>query len=306
MHRPRRRPRLSLDLLKGFDAAARHLSFTRAAQELSLTQSAISREIKTLETQLGRPLFDRINRGLRLTPAGRALHRAVGEALKLIEEATDRLDPTAAAETLTVTTSAPLASTWLVPRMARFLALHGDVDVRCVAANQWLDLEPERIDVALRWAPPGGSVPGGHRLFGIQLFPVCAAALLTRRALRHPAELANHVLLDLETTTASGAWSDWKPWLEAQGLAHLKPAGALRFSHYDQVLQAAMDGSGIALGRHPHNARHLADGLLVAPLGDEARLAWGSYFVLVASRSAERTVVRKFVDWLHEEARCGA
>src|SRR4029453_10434473 len=112
----RRRPRLSLDLLKGFDAAARHLSFTRAARELSLTQSAVSREIKTLEEQLGQPLFNRVNRGLRLTDAGQGLYRAVDEALKLIDEATDRFAGSRRAETLAVTTSCALASTWLVPK----------------------------------------------------------------------------------------------------------------------------------------------------------------------------------------------
>lgn len=242
------------------------------AQELSLTQSAVSREIKKLEDQLGQPLFDRINRGLRLTPAGRALHRAVGEALNLIDEATDRVGATAASETLTVTTSAPLASLWLVPRIAGFVRLHPAVDVRCVAADQWLDLQRERLDIALRWAP----------------------------------ELARHVLLDLETVTASGPWSDWAPWLQEKGLANLRAAGALRFSHYDQVVRAAIDGSGVALGRMPHNARHLTDGLLVAPLAREGILRWGSYFVLMSPRSAERPIVKAFVAWLRAQVRIDA
>jgi DNA-binding transcriptional LysR family regulator len=299
----KRRPRLSLDLLKGFECAARHLSFTLAAQELSLTQSAISREIRKLEEQLGQPLFDRINRGLRLTPAGHTLHRAVGEALKLIDEATGRLHASPTSEMLTVTTSAPLASMWLVPKISRFMRLHPEVDVRCVAANQWLDLQRERLDVALRWAPPGSSVGGGTRLFGVEMFPVCAppVAADSSRPLAVAADLARHVLLDLETITASGPWSDWAPWLEARGLANLKPAGAMRFSHYDQVVQAALDGSGIAVGRNPHNARQLADGLLVAPLRNEGVLAWGSYFVLVSPRAAERPIIKQFVAWLHDE-----
>ena len=125
-----RTSRLSLDLLKGFEAAARHLSFTRAAQELFLTQSAVSREIKTLEEQLGQPLFDRVNRGLRLTDAGQTLYRAVGEALLLIEQATGRLASTVTTETLTVTTSVPLASMWLVPKLQRFFQRYPDVEVR--------------------------------------------------------------------------------------------------------------------------------------------------------------------------------
>jgi DNA-binding transcriptional LysR family regulator len=112
-----------------------------------------------------------------------------------------------------------------------------------------------------------------------------------------------HVLLDLSTVTSTGPWSDWAPWLEAMKLGGLKPAGTLHFSHYDQVVQAAIDGSGVAIGRIPHTARHLRDGLLVAPFGAEAVLRRGTYFVLVAPRSAERSVVKAFVAWLHDEVR---
>lgn len=141
MDRRTRASRLSLDLLKGFEAAARHLSFTRAAQELFLTQSAVSREIKTLEQQLGQQLFQRVNRGLRLTDAGQTLYRAVAEALLLIEQATGRLASSPTTETLTVTTSVPLASMWLVPKLPRFFERCPDIDVRIVASNETLDLE---------------------------------------------------------------------------------------------------------------------------------------------------------------------
>jgi len=298
----RHRPRLSLDLLRGFEAAARHLSFTRAAEELSLTQSAVSRAVKTLEEQLGRPLFKRVNRGLHLTEAGQQLHRAVGDAFKLIDEATG-LVMSRDAQTLGVTTSVPLASMWLVPRLPRFIRSHPEVDVRTVAANQKLDLERERLDVALRWSAPGASTDGGEPLFEMEIFPVCSPALASDRArpLASPADLARHVLLDLETVATHGAWSDWGPWLEAMKLGDLKPAGRLDFSHYDQVVQAAIDGSGVAIGRHPHNARHLRDGLLVAPLGRDAVLHRGTYSVCVAPRSVDRPIVKSFVAWLRDE-----
>jgi LysR family transcriptional regulator, glycine cleavage system transcriptional activator len=308
MDSKRRRHGLSLDLLKGFEAAARHLSFTRAAEELCLTQSAISREIKSLEEELGQPLFVRVHRGLRLTDAGQVLHRAVGEALNLIDDVTGRLAAAQSAETLAVTTSAALASTWLVPKLPSFFRLHPGVDVRCVSVDYKLDLERERLDLAIRWLPGGSSLPGGERLFDVQRFPVCAPALArdASRPLAKPADLARHVLLDLETTTDHGLWSDWAPWLDAMDLGSLKPAGAIGFSHYDQVVQAAIDGSGVAIGRNPHNARHLCDGLLVAPLGPEATLGWGSYYVLTASRARQRHVVQEFVAWLREEVRLDA
>jgi DNA-binding transcriptional LysR family regulator len=253
MDSKRRRPRLSLDLLKGFEAAARHLSFTRAAQELSLTQSAVSREIKTLEEQLGQPLFSRVNRGLRLTDAGQALYRAVGAALKLIDDATDHLAVTHGGEMLAITTSAALASMWLVPKLPRFI----------------------------------------HP----------ALARDRKRPLGSPVDLARHVLLDLEFATSSGQWSDWGPWLEAMKLGDLRPGGTLRFSHYDQVVRAVIDGSGVAIGRKPHNVRDLRDGLLVAPFGREAVLKRGTYFTLIPPSSAERRVVKAFVAWLRDEVR---
>jgi LysR family transcriptional regulator, glycine cleavage system transcriptional activator len=305
MAHPYRRPRLSLDLLKGFEAAARHLSFTRAAQELSLTQSAISRAVKSLEDQLGQPLFVRVHRGLKLTEAGQVLQRAVADALDRIDEATNQLAGAQRVETLTVTTSAPLASTWLVPRLSSFLRLRPGVDVRCVAVDHQLDLERERIDLAIRWAPSGATMAGGERLFDVRFLPVCAPALARdpKRPLRKPADLARHVLLDLETSTGQGTWSDWGPWLEAMGLRSLRPAGSIRFSHYDQVVQAAIDGGGIAIGRYPHTARHLRDGRLVAPLGQEATLDWGSYYVLTSMRGAGRRVVQDFLAWLRDEVR---
>ena len=303
----RRRLRLSLDLLKGFEAAARHLSFTHAAQELSLTQSAVSREIKTLEDQLGEPLFHRINRGLRFTDAGQVLYRAVGEAFTLIDEATDRLAASTSGNTLTVTTSVPLSSMWLAPKLQQFVRLHPKVDVRGVGASENVDLERDRFDVAIRWAPPGSSVPKGELLFNMEIFPVCSPELVRDRArpLKTPADLGDHVLLDLEMAAGRRRWSDWGPWLDAMKLADLKPAGTLRFSHYDQVVQAAIDGSGVAMGRNPHNNDHLREGQLIAPFGREWTLSSGAYFLLVAARSAERAIVKEFVAWLREEIRKG-
>jgi DNA-binding transcriptional LysR family regulator len=177
--------------------------------------------------------------------------------------------------------------------------------VRVIAAEQMLDLARERLHLAIRCAPPGSSVPGADALFNVEMFPVCSPMLLRDRTrpLTSPPDLVRHVLLDLEIVTASGPWSDWGPWLEAMSLVGLKPAGTLRFSHYDQVIQAAIDGSGVAIGRKPHNARHLRDGVLVAPFGQEAVLERGTYVTLTAPQSAERAVVAAFVAWLRDELR---
>jgi len=303
MDRKTRVSRLSLDLLKGFEAAARHLSFTRAARELLLTQSAVSREIKTLEVQLGQPLFHRINRGLRLTDAGQTLYSAVAEALLLIEQATGRLALTMTTESLTVTTSVPLASMWLVPKLQRFFQLCPEIDVRIVASNETLNLERERLDLAIRWVAPGEVVAGAEQLFDIEIFPVCSPKLAREyaRPLKIPSDLSRHVILDFDTVTGRGPWSDWQQWLAGMKLDSLKPAGTLRFSHFDQVTQAAINGSGVAMGRSPHNARHLREGLLVAPFGTQGRLSFGYYVAVVAHRSQGRPVVMKFLSWLRDE-----
>jgi LysR family transcriptional regulator, glycine cleavage system transcriptional activator len=298
-----RRPRLSLDLLKAFEAAARHVSFTRAARELFVTPSAVSRGIKTLEQQLERRLFIRVDRGLALTDAGRALQRAVSEALRTIDKATGSLGDAGVREGLTVTSNAATASLWLVPRLARFARRSPGVDLRVLATDKIVNIEREQVDVAIRHFQPE-SQPGGAEppLMVERVFPVCAPALLRRQRLKSPADLARHVLLQFETYTAIGPWTDWTRWLEATKLGALVPGGVMRFSHYDQVVQAALDGCGVALGRHPLIARQLRAGSLVAPFGT-AGVVSGYLHAMVSRGSEDKAAVRSFVQWLASEAR---
>jgi LysR family glycine cleavage system transcriptional activator len=295
-------PRLSLDLLRGFRAAARHLSFTRAAQELCVTQSAISREVKTLEEQLGTPLFHRVNRSLQLTQAGEALYRVVDEAIDSIDCATQRL--VGHSHPLTVTLLVALASLWLGPRLPRFARAHPEIDIRVLATNDVLDLEREHIDVAIRYAPKGQPAPSADKLFDYRTFPACSPQLASdpTRPIRVPQDLARHVLLDFETTRNGRPWQEWRAWFEAMRLPALSPAGFLRFSHYDQVVRAAIDGSGVAIGKWPHLEQQLREGVLVAPLGDRGVVTLGSIYVIVA-KTAPPSAVEVFVDWLHMEAR---
>jgi DNA-binding transcriptional LysR family regulator len=302
---PKRAPRLSLDLLRGFRAAARHLSFTRAARELFISQPAISREVRTLEDQLGKPLFRRVKGALELTEAGQELYRAADEALGIVDAAALRVAGSLRA--LSVTTTVALASTWLVPRLPRFAQLHPEIDMRFVASNDMVDLEREHLDVAIRFVLAGTIAPSSDKLFDYQQFPVCAPALTRdrQRPLRVPADLANHVLLDLETVVYGRPWYDWQMWFDAMKLRCARSAGWLRFSHYDQVIAAAIEGSGVAVGKRPHLTQHLRDGVLVAPLGDQAVRTLGGFYIEVA-RSAQPEVVAPFVDWLHAEAECDA
>lgn len=298
----RRRRRVSLDLLRGFSVAARHLSFTRAAQELYVTQSAISHEIKTLEHQLGQPLFRRVNRTLELTRAGRELLDATEQALGLL----DRVGPPAG-QALAVTTTTSLASLWLAPRLALFTRFHPGINVRIAAVNDMvnLDLEREHLDVAIRFVPPGWDIPGGERLVDYETFPVCSPqlALGGTHPLKTPADLAEHVLLDFERMAFGRAWSDWDHWFKGVNLPRIEASGTLHFSHYDQVIQAALEGSGVAIGKRLHLARYLEKGLLCAPFGRDWVATPGSFYLVVAPGARERKPVAAFVTWLRSQVR---
>jgi DNA-binding transcriptional LysR family regulator len=294
-------PRLSLDLLRGFRAASRHLSFTKGAAELCITQSAISQEVKVLEDQLGTPLFSRVNRTLRLTEAGERLYRAVEEALDIIDGVV--ADVSEAQLTLSITATVPFASLWLGPRLAQFTRLHPGISVRVTASNDTLDVQRERIDVAIRHVPSGDNPPSNLKLFDHEVFPVCAPVLLDRPGgmIGAAADLAHHVLLEFETVRNGRPWYDWQQWLRAMKIRGLKPAGWLRFSHYDQLIDAALAGSGVAMGRWPHLSRQLEQGVLRAPLGPSESTVIGAFYV-VAPNDARHAATSSFVAWLRSEA----
>ena len=298
-----RAPRLSLDLLRAFRSAARHLSFTRAAREQFVTQSAISRAIRTLEEQLGQPLFHRVNRALTLTHAGEELYRATDEALGLIDATTERL--IGSSGTLAVTTTTALASTWLVPKLRQFARLHPGIDVRIYASNDMVDLEREHIDVALRFVPLGSDPPNNDCLVEYRTFPVClpAMARARKRPLRTTGDLAAHVRLDFETVVYGRPWYDWEHWFTAMKMRPVAFAGTMRFSHYDQVIAAAREGTGVAIGKWPHLAGHLRRAELCAPLGPAGVAHVGGFYLVVARTSMGRDSVEAFVAWVRDEVR---
>jgi DNA-binding transcriptional LysR family regulator len=302
MHMPARLP--SLDLLRGFESAARHLSFTKAAAELHVTQSAVSRQIKTIEGQLGVTLFRRLNRALLLTEEGQALARAVTGALAAIEQAVSRLSAVAEDRPITVTTTVSFAALWLVPRLARFRAAHANTDVRLAASNEVADLERDRIDLAIRFCEPGSAPPGAIPLTGEDVFPVVSPRLARdrRRPLNSPADLQHHVLLHLDDPQGEWPWLTWREWLTALKVPDLKSAGALHFSHYDQLVQAALAGEGVGVGRAPLLERFLESGELIAPFKDRVTVS-RKYFVIVAPVARDQRRVKRFVDWLLAEAR---
>lgn len=289
-----------LDLIEGFEAAARNLSFTRAGAELNLTQSAISRQIRALEDWLGVELFERRTRALALTQHGETLFKAVPGILRSIEEVARAIRQQQPARTLAVTTTASFASLWLIPRLARFTIDHPGLDVRISASNAFVDLERNNVEVAIRYtsAAPAGAI----KLFEEQIFPVCAPELATDpdKPLAVPADLRRHVLLHYDDPTNRISWLDWPTWLQSVGLGELQPAGSIRFNQYDQVVVAATNGQGVALGRSPLLQNLLRERKLVAPFNDKT-VAPRAYYVIVSSAAAHNPDVVHFVSWLSRE-----
>jgi DNA-binding transcriptional LysR family regulator len=292
----------ALDLLVGFEAAARHLSFTKAGEELYLTQSAVSRQIKELEDQLGLPLFQRRHRALSLTDAGQQYYAVAAQVITTMRAATERLRAQAGKRRpLSVTTTASFAALWLIPRLAGFTREHPGVDVRITAETKVQDLERDGLDVALRHGPASLAGPNAVRLFGERVFPVCSPKLLKKLPLKKPDDLKNHVLLQYHDPDVRHPWLHWKTWLEVAGVAGLRPAGTLSFSGYEQIIPAAVAGHGVALGRSPLVKDLIDSKQLVAPfksMADPAR----AYFVIVAKDAAQRPEVSAFVEWLKAEA----
>lgn len=212
-----------LDLLYSFEAAARKLSFTLAASELFLTQSAVSRQIQQLEDELGTPLFERRHRALELTDAGRIMQRAVTDCLERLRDATASVRATTTTlRQVAITTTPGFASLWLIPRLARFTATHPGVDVRISATLEVLDLERSGIDVSVRLSAISHAV--GNVLFEETVTPVCSPQLLTNHALslKQPVDLANHTLLVTDTPQGQPLTIDWEPWFRVMGLPDMR------------------------------------------------------------------------------------
>lgn len=303
MHRNNKLP--SLDLLKAFEASARRLSFTLAGEELFLSQSAISRQIQLLESQLGVPLFHRRTRALLLTEQGQTYYKAVSPLLAQLRDATARVAGTPSSHTLVVAGSLTFASLWLVPRLSDLQQLHPALRVHIAPDNRLQDLEKERVDVSIRYSTRKLAGPGAQRLFGESVVPVCAPALLPRKTLGDPRQLRDFVLLHFDEPLGRGPWLTWSVWFETLKVQPVQAKGTLRFSHYDQLIRAAVDARGIALGRMPLIRDLIQSGQLATPfksarynLSAEDR----AYWLMVSPSAAARPDVATFVDWLMAQA----
>lgn len=297
----------SLDLIKGFEAAARNLSFTKAAEELFLTQSAVSRQIKALEEQLGVALFHRRHRALLLTEAGQELYRSASSALKQLADTATRIKARGSTRMLTVSTTVGFASLWLIPRLTAFRDRHPDVEIRIDANNRMLDLRQDGIEIAIRYCTQDMAPPGAIKLFGEEVTPVCSPKLITRaKPLARPEDLRHHVLLHYESLVGTSApWLTWTVWLEVMQIADFKPAGSLRFGQYDQAIRAAVDGQGVALASSGLVKQLIRQGKLVAPFKQRAKSS-RAYFLVTTKDAEPRTDVQDFIAWLILQAKAEA
>ena len=295
-----------LDQLEAFEAAARHLSFTKAADELALTQSAVSRQIAALEAHYALPLFRRLHRALRLTDDGQMLYQVATDVLNQLHQVGTRLKPERRAKTVVVTTTPGFAGLWLIPRLASFTAARPDVDVRISATYNLVNLGRDGFDLAVRYMDEAGAGEGAQLLFGEVVLPVCSPRLMRdpARPLKQPEDLRHHVLLHLDSGP-SADMQDWPIWLRAMKLDHLKPASVLHFSQFDQLINAAVDGQGVALGRSPLLKRLLRERKLVAPF-KKTVASPRSYHLVQSAAALRKPEVKEFADWLMAQAREGA
>jgi len=286
----------SLNGLRAFEAAARYLSFTQAASELNVTQTAISHQIRRLEEELGIRLFIRKNRALALTPQARDYLPGVRAAFNDLRLATDRLLRKDDDNVLTISTLASLAAKWLLPRLSTFQETHPGIDVRITTSTSLVDFRNGDVDAAIRYGR--GHWPGVRAdwLMADELFPVCSPTLLKGdRPLKCPQDLAHHTLLH----TSSGYEDDWRLWLTAAGLPadiSSKPTAAT-FDLIFMTVQAAIDGIGVAMGRTSYVQDDVAKGRLVVPF-KIALPADAGFYLVSPEGAAEPPKLAAFRKWL--------
>src|SRR3954453_14203920 len=285
----------SLNGLRAFESAARHLSFTNAASELNVTQTAISHQIRRLEEELGMRLFVRQNRALALTPQAKAYLPGVRAAFNDLRLATDRLLRRDDDRVLTVSTLASLAAKWLLPRISKFQESHPGIDVRITTSTSLVDFRSGDVDAAIRYGRGNWSGLRADWLMADELFPVCSPALLKGgKPLKCPEDLRDHVLLH----TSNFNSDDWRLWLTAAGLpAVFSRQPGVTFDLVFMTVQAAIDGLGVAMGRSAYVEDDIAKGRLVVPFKITLPTDAGFYLVSPAGRS-DPPKLSAFRQWL--------
>ncbi|MEF3047020.1 LysR substrate-binding domain-containing protein [Pseudotabrizicola sp. L79] len=297
-----KKPRLpSLSLFQTFEVVARRSSFTLAANELCLTQSAVSRQIKSLEDDLGLLLFRRLHREIELTAEGRRLFASVTQGLQEIGGCVAGLRASAENPQITVSASVAFSYFWLMPRIERFSARHPDIDLRILATDQKMDLRQEGVDVAILYGRGQWEGAQTHLLFGEKVYPVCSPTYLRNHpALRTPSDMLDQTLLHLDGGGNIWGGVDWPVWLATQGVTGQPVRRCVRLNSYPMILQAAEAGRGVALGWSYITDAMLADGRLVCPV-DKCLETREGYYAGALEGSAAVPAIAGFMEWIRDE-----
>jgi LysR family transcriptional regulator, glycine cleavage system transcriptional activator len=296
----RKRP-ISLDNLRGFDAAARHLSFTGAAEEMHLTQSSVSRQIAALEYEVGQPLFVRKTRALELTNAGHRLARAVRQTLDALDACVEDVRGGQSRKRVTVTTFPSFASLWLIPHLPEFSRIAPDVDLRVDSTEHVIDLAAERIDVAIRLTHEDKAPRTAVRLIEDAATPVISPALLKQAGpVKTPQDLTRFTLLSMEDRQFSTGTLNWENWFAMVGVKPPRTQARVIFNFIDQTMQAAVRGQGVALARRPFLDEFVARGELVAPFAQHIKTSKYGYYLVINPDTRDMPHVKAFCDWMKE------
>ena len=302
MERPQERRRLPpLNALRAFEAAARHLNFSRAADELSVTPGAVSQQIQNLEDYVGAALFKRTPRGLLLTDAAQTALPALREAFDRLAEAASLLTAAVDGRRLTLTAPPSFAAKWLVPRLGAFEQAHPQVDVWLSAGIELVDLTAGEVDVAIRYG--SGRYPGleVRRLLGETVIPVISPELVKEQPLDSPEDLKNHVLLHDGSPDLDDSCPDWSMWLAARGLRGVDGMRGPRFNQSSLVIEAAANGRGVALAKRTLAQADLDAGRLIAPLQIATAVDF-AYYLVHPKAKGRLPQVKAFTSWIEAEA----
>jgi LysR family glycine cleavage system transcriptional activator len=302
MERPTERRRLPpLNALRAFEAAARHLNFSRAADELSVTPGAVSQQIQNLEDYVGAALFKRTPKGLLLTDAAQTALPALREAFDRLAEAASLLTAAVDGRRLTLTAPPSLAAKWLVPRLGAFEQKHPQVDVWLQAGMELVDLTAGEVDVAIRYG--SGRYPGLEvtRLMGEAVIPVISPDLAGQTRLESPDDLSGHVLLHDGSPDLDDSCPDWSMWLAARGLKGIDGARGPRFNQSSLVIEAAVNGRGVALAKRTLAQADLEAGRLIAPLQIATEVDF-AYYLVHPKAKGRLPQVKAFAGWIGAEA----
>lgn len=288
-----------LDLIRGFVAVGRRMSITEAAADLCLSQSAVSRQIRSLEELIGAKLFERGHRSISFTPEGEKFYRIANKAVQQLLDGIESITGVETRNTVTISASIGVSGLWLLPRLSGFQRQHPEIDIRITADNRQVNLQADNVDLAIRYCFEDVKPTGSTRLFGETLAPVVHPSL-GLGSLENIESFQDLVLLEFDDMKTP--WLQWDNWFRCMHWADCKPSGILRFNQYDQVIQAAIEGQGVALARVELVQSMIIEGRLRVLETPGPGIITDYAYWLVRSVKHPRSEVDKVADWVIQES----